>query len=381
MNRKILTMILCLLCFTHLTACSAQPEKSPADDPPKISDSISTPVPTDKDYVEKMPTPSPEQPADTPITNAEISSRLTAAIIALEPTVTLDVSGRDWSMGAELDLKNIYYSILSDQPDLKYAYDMLVTVTGETAECLFSYMPYKTGIYTDAVPAGSHIIGSLHDADVIAQSMIDGTESLMVAITDATLEVDELNQALAQAGYGWMMFTLSSDGTEIKATPANNMTIDECIEVINESFRLSGEILAKIITEEMTELKKVETIYSYITENVAYDFRYYNTPAEMPFESTVAIGALRDNLAICGGYSHALETLLDMCGIENYTVFGISHGEYHMWNYVVLDGVGYYCDPTADRGGMDNHFLLTESELNTLGGYVWDNDFYPAISR
>lgn len=51
-----------------------------------------------------------------------------------------------------------------------------------------------------------------------------------------------------------------------------------------------------------------------------------------------------------------------------------------MWNYVVLDGVGYYCDPTADRGGMSNHFMLTADELTALGGYSWDHEFLERIA-
>lgn len=69
-----------------------------------------------------------------------------------------------------------------------------------------------------------------------------------------------------------------------------------------------------------------------------------------------------------------------MAGIENYTVAGVSNREYHMWNYVVLDGVGYYCDPTADRGGMRRHFMLSEKELNELGGYTWNAAFLAKIS-
>lgn len=158
------------------------------------------------------------------------------------------------------------------------------------------------------------------------------------------------------------------------------MSISDCVSAINDTFSLCGEILAEITTESMTQREKIETVYSYITQNTAYDFRYYSDRTQMPFESTVALGALRDGTAICGGYSHALETFLDMLGIENYTVSGSLKGEYHAWNYVVLDGVGYYCDPTTDRGGMTHHFLLTADELAALGNYEWDAQFYEALS-
>ena len=48
-----------------------------------------------------------------------------------------------------------------------------------------------------------------------------------------------------------------------------------------------------------------------------------------------------------------------------------------MWNYVIIDGTGYYCDPTAQRGGGDSRFLKTAEELDAIGGYEWDRDRWP----
>ena len=325
----------------------------------------------------------PEAPPDTeesvpeePLDREGVFLRFASAMTALEEQVRLDVSGMTWQFGPENDLKNIYYAVLKEYPELKYTYDLEASVSGDTAECTFWYMPYKTGAYDGGLPAGSHTVGSLHDARVMAQSMNGGTESLDVAITDPTLEVDDIQAALSQAGYGWIKYTLSRDGTQIVATPPVGRTLEECSEAINESFRLGGEVLAQVVTEDMTDREKAQALYHYLVSSVGYDFRYYSDRENMPYESTVALGALRDGLAICGGYAQALETLLDMAGIENYTVSGISRGAHPMWNYVVLEGQGYYCDPTADRGGMNGHFLLSRDELEALGGYSWERAYF-----
>lgn len=298
------------------------------------------------------------------------------AVSALEPSVTINIAGREWKYGAENDLKNLYYTLLSQYTELKYAYDMSAELSGDMAVCSFSYMPYKTGAYDAAVPEGYEAVTSLHDAESLAQGMIGVTDSLRIAITNSELEFDDLQRAVAQAGYGWIVFTLSRDGTEILAAPAQCYTLEECVDSINESQHIAGEILAQIISGDMSDLEKAEAAYAYITANVAYDFSYYSNRDGMAFSSTVALGALRDNLAICGGYSHAFETMLDLCGIENYTVSGVAQGEYHAWNYVIIDSQGFYCDPTADRGGALRHFMLTADELSALGGYTWDADFY-----
>ena len=240
-----------------------------------------------------------------------------------------------------------------------------------------------TGAPEDSVSEEQTVKEKLYDSlmEVMAQSMNNGTAELSIAITDASLEVEDLQRALGQAGYGWICYTLSQDGTKILASAPVGMTLTDCAQAINDSFALGATILGEILTEQMSVSEKIEAIYSYITSNVAYDFRYYSDRNALPYESTVALGALRDNLAICGGYAHALEMLLDMAGIENYTVSGISGGEYHAFNYIIVDGVGYYCDPTADRGGMKTHFMKTEAELNASGTYSWQADFYPKLVR
>ena len=99
---------------------------------------------------------------------------------------------------------------------------------------------------------------------------------------------------------------------------------------------------------------------------VDYDRRYYTDPAQLPLESQTAVGALRDHLAICGGYSLALQLLYEKAGIPCYTVSGTFGSENHMWNLALLDGEWLWFDATTDRGlpeGAERrHFAQTELE-------------------
>lgn len=374
MSRKN-TIILITAMLLILSACTHRETTSQGDiQPPYQEDSETTTVPDSSDDVT-----STTKEAET-YDPSSIQRMMQDAMIQLDESISINIKGEDWTYGPENDLKNIYYSVLADHPELKYAYDMEASVSGDTAVCRFLYMPYKAGTYASNPPAGSHTISSLHDAEVMAQSMIDGTERMAIAITDPSLSPEDIQKALAQAGYGWIRFDLNRDGTEIVAQPPEGKTLAECASILNETFQLGGEILDDVVDNNMTDREKVRAIYDYIVQNVSYDFRYYSDRDNMPYESTTAIGALRDHLAICGGYAQAFETLLDMSGIENYTVAGMSKGEHHMWNYVILDGVGYYCDPTADRGGMSNHFLMSESDLSTSGSYEWESSFLHKIS-
>lgn len=400
MNKKKSLRNLSLLFITGslmLSACSKADNTLPANTtvtPSEAPGSI-TPLPTEppeavtplstEPPVTVTPLPSEPPATITPLpevlTTEAVQNRFFEAMTGLEPEVTLNVQDMTWTWGMEIDLKNIYYSVLAEHPELRYAYQLTISASGTTAVCQFSYMPYITGAYASGVPAGSHTVGSLYDAKIMAQSMINGTERLPIAITDSTLSINDIGMALTQAGYGWIVYTLNADGTEILASPALGKTLSECTDAINESFALCGRLLSELTDDTMTTQEKINAVYSYIVKNVSYDFRYYTDRSSMPYESTVALGALQNGTAICGGYAHTFEMLLTMLGVENYTVSGMCNGEHHMWNYLVLDGTGYYCDATADRGGMSRHFMLTEEELEAYGGYSWNKDFYKAMQK
>ncbi len=93
----------------------------------------------------------------------------------------------------------------------------------------------------------------------------------------------------------------------------------------------------------------------------------------MPYASQTALGALRDQTAICGGYSHAIKLLFEKVGIPCWNVTGVWAGEYHMWNIACIDGQWLWCDATAGRGSSVEFglrgFALTELDEQQ---YQWD---------
>lgn len=153
------------------------------------------------------------------------------------------------------------------------------------------------------------------------------------------------------------------------------MTMDEALAALEETGRLADEVIAQVLTEDMTEFEKAQALYSHITERVKYDHRYYSDKASMPYISQTALGALRDDLAICGGYSNAVKLLFEKVGIKCWNVSGKPHGENHMWSVAKIDGEWLYCDATADRGlSADSNFGLCDFAMEELdpGKYEFD---------
>ena len=294
----------------------------------------------------------PDKPVPLNITGAgEIQEELYAAILDLRQPASMDLSGAAVGDTPELEIKNLYYEILNQHPELKYAYDLTAEVENGLLTCQISYMPYQTGYPPDwdGIPVAS-----------------------LPELIDTALTPDGMNRALQQVGGGYILCSLSRDGTQLTYSPSMGMTMKECLALLEQAEELAAEAAGALTDGTMTEREQAEALYRYLTEHVKYDRRYYSDRASMPYHSQTAIGALRDQVAICGGYSHALDLLFEQVGIPCYTVIGTSGGENHMWNIARLDGQWLWFDATADRG-MSPQFEFrhfAQEELDPW--YSWD---------
>ena len=131
----------------------------------------------------------------------------------------------------------------------------------------------------------------------------------------------------------------------------------------------------------MSQREQAQALYTYLTEQVRYDFRYYGAPGEMPYDSTTAYWALHDGLAICGGYAQAFQLLLEQAGIPCVTVSGKLGAENHMWDLAQIDGQWLYFDPTSDRGRAAYGFQCFGVEAGSLKGHTWDQAWAAALAE
>ena len=314
---------------------------------------------------------SPTQP-ETPAVSSleELQEALTQAIAAVVQPPAFDVSGL-----AVEDLptavKNLYYGILSDHPAYKYAYDLTAEIGADgLLQCTISYMPYRTGDYPDGFQGAE--AASLAGLLQIAQEGLD-QESIPIRLTDPSLAVDDMNRALQQVGGGYLLCQLNRDGTAITVTPQGGLTREAALARLAEIQTLAERIYGQTVTADMSQAEQAEALYTHLTEHVRYDFRYYGTPGEMPYDSTTAYGALHDQLAICGGHAQAFQSLLAQAGIPCVTVSGKMGGENHMWDLARIDGQWLYFDPTSDRGRAAYGFYFCGVGADTLERYEWDH--------
>jgi transglutaminase/protease-like cytokinesis protein 3 len=94
---------------------------------------------------------------------------------------------------------------------------------------------------------------------------------------------------------------------------------------------------------------------------------------------------LNENSAVCNGYAEAFNLLAHKCNIPSTIVTGTANGGGHAWNYVVLDGEGYYVDttwddPIPDRPGRirEDYYLISKEQLMKDHSWV-EEDFIDSL--
>lgn len=323
----------------------------------------------------------PAAPDGQPVAVAslqELGEQLQTAIAAVRQPPVFDVSALSAQAALELDVKNLYYGVISAHPDYKYAYDLQAERNGELLRCTIRYMPYRSGDYPEGF-AGAPV-GSLPELMQLARENI-ARQSVDIRITNTAMTVDDMNKALQQVGGGYILCQLGRDGTTITFTPQNQLTHAAAAARLDEIDRLAETMLARTVTADGSAAQKAEALYTELTKTVVYDHRYYADRAAMPYDSTTAYGALHDRMAICGGYAQALQVLFDKAGIPCYTVSGKANGEYHMWNIAYLDDVWQYFDPTYDRGRAAYGFYRFAVPAEQLTGYQWDQSWVERLTQ
>ncbi|MCD8508883.1 MAG: DUF5050 domain-containing protein [Bacillus sp. (in: Bacteria)] len=147
--------------------------------------------------------------------------------------------------------------------------------------------------------------------------------------------------------------------------------LEEKVEVALQTAILPG----------MSSLEKVMALHDYVVLTTAYDYDNFvnNT---VPHLSYTAYGALVNGIAVCDGYTKAMNLLLRQVGIESKYVVGEAGGNAHSWNLVKLDNEWYHMDatwndPVPDRPGQVGYkyFLLSDRQLEMT--HTWEKSAYP----
>jgi hypothetical protein len=203
-----------------------------------------------------------------------------------------------------------------------------------------------------------------------------------VTVTDnldeeAVLSIDSSAVNLKREGAYPVIYTASdvSGNTSVKTATFTVAKKTEDYVSQDQLDPLVDEILADIITEDMTQLEKAKAIYNW----TKYRIGYVNYP-DMNDWVKAAYQGIKNRRGDCFVYYATAQALLTRAGIENQRI--VKTGGGHYWNLVNCGNGWYHFDTTPRRGGGE-FFMLTDSELeeyskNHNNSHVWDREKYPA---
>ena len=132
--------------------------------------------------------------------------------------------------------------------------------------------------------------------------------------------------------------TTYTDSDYCTFSPGYIYTEAEIKEIRSAMEEAYQNVLAQI-PEGADDYEKVQTVYTYVIDNTAYQ--------ESNDDQSIA-GTFWKKEAVCAGYAGAVQYLLERLDVSCIYVDGSAAGstEGHAWNIVKLDGEYYYVDAT-----------------------------------
>lgn len=151
-------------------------------------------------------------------------------------------------------------------------------------------------------------------------------------------------------------------------------TMEEEAQVNAETDR----ILRSLDLEGRTNYEKVRAIYSYICNNVSYDYGHLD---DMEYaRQFTAYAALMDHKAVCQGYANLFYMLALKAGVDNRIIGGeggrpgMSYVP-HAWNIVRIGNTWYNIDPTWDSETSTKEQYFLKSSLSFDARHIRDAEY------
>lgn len=183
-------------------------------------------------------------------------------------------------------------------------------------------------------------------------------------------------------------------------SPKQNTNLSQ-VDSIAKTVKFKNSILE--LTNELTtpysnDLFKARAIFIWITDNIRYDYKFYNKDKEVKlpkckpgkncellfanWENKYIRRVIKRRKAVCGGYARLFKRMCDIAGIKSEIVSGYSKTKPHQvgsagavdhaWNVIWLDSSYYMLDPTWAAGSCSED----EETGKLIKFYKKFNDYY-----
>lgn len=134
-------------------------------------------------------------------------------------------------------------------------------------------------------------------------------------------------------------------------------------------------IVDEIISDDMDEYEKMNTIASYVLNNLMYDYAALNDESLATEYNHNPLESALSGLGVCASFAAFTNVLAIKAGLTSYYTFNDDHA----WNLVKLDGNYYYIDTTnADVIPNVSKYMI---EKYGKGFYYLQDPFHTELSH
>lgn len=225
-------------------------------------------------------------------------------------------------------------------------------------------------------------------SEYLATNMLGGVEIIDLSDFPEASDTNLVADALLEAYYqnplilGIEGYRVSKNGNKVRVVYEE--TLEGQAQKQEEIKQKVSDVIAQIITDDMTEQDKVVAINQYLCDTIVYDDAALANAEENDFmqvdeefyDSFNAYGALMNGRCVCAGYSAAFRLLAEEAGLEAIVVTGFLDGTLaHAWNKVKIDDEWYVVDTTNNDNEFFFNALLNLPDSVSDGVLVEDDDY------
>lgn len=223
-------------------------------------------------------------------------------------------------------------------------------------------------------------IEGVHDINVFLGDGISYKDGITVVDnydTNPELRVDNSTVNVSSEGVYYVTYYASDEaGNTSMKTCA--VTIESKLYPKEQVDAYAKEIVAQIITDDMSDEQKLNSIYSWIRDNISYiNYSEKNGWRQAAYEGMV----LRQG--DCYVFASTAKELLTVCGIKNMDIQKIPGKTMHYWNLVDI-GSGWYHYDTCPRADGASFCYVSDEELMSYSNshdnsHEYKREEYPEI--
>lgn len=193
-----------------------------------------------------------------------------------------------------------------------------------------------------------------------------------------TLEIDT-SKVNTKAEGVYPVTYIASDAAGNTSEVTINLTVKPRVYDIDEVNALGDSVLANILRADMTELDKVEAIYTYIMGHISYI-----NDSEKGDWAQAAYEGLMNRKGDCYVYASTAKLLLTRAGIKNMDIEKIPSDTLHYWNLVDI-GDGWYHLDTTPRKDHPRIFMWDDQQMMEYSdthdkSHNYDHSLYPRVN-